>query len=68
MRTLIVGDTRQGCQFNFFEARFSNSGFFQTPLAILGNQNKPDKIWLLLPFFAVGKAWLWLNQWFSNVF
>jgi len=41
---------RQGCQFGFFEARFSNSGFF-------GIKKKPDKIWL----FSVGKAWLWQN-------
>jgi len=35
MKTRIAD---QGCQFGFFEARISNSGFFWTPLAFFGNQ------------------------------
>jgi len=46
----------QGCQFGFIEARFGNSGFFNT-LGFFGNKKRPDKIWL----FSVGKAELWKN-------
>jgi len=43
---------RQGCQFGFFEARFSNSaGFFLNTSGFFGTKKKPDKIWLILACF-----------------
>jgi len=44
----------------FLKPDFEILAFFNS-LGVFDFQKQPDKIWLFLAFFSVGKAWLWLH-------